>query len=105
MGQEKREPYVRFSFARTSDGLQIGDLGHNEDPDCGDRHTHLYQPGYNPFIEMHDVRLVKVLESWEGMIERGDWVVDTKGVKGTIEEFKKADTEEDWEKFVIPISW
>jgi hypothetical protein len=57
------------------------------------------------FIEMHQVRLVKVLESWEGMVEKGDWKIGARGVDGTVEDFKEADTEEGWSKFVIPISW
>jgi hypothetical protein len=54
---------------------------------------------------MHQVRLVKVLESWEGMVEKGDWKIGARGVDGTVEDFKEADTEEGWSKFVIPISW
>jgi hypothetical protein len=54
---------------------------------------------------MHQVRLIKVLESWKGMVDRGDWTVGVRGVEGTVEAFEKADTEEGWWKFVIPISW
>lgn len=79
-------------FARTSDGLNIGDRRASEDSSCGDRYTELYQQGWNPFIEMHQVRLVKVLENWRGMVERGDWKVGVSGVEGTIEAFKEADT-------------
>jgi hypothetical protein len=92
-------------FARTSDGLQIGDRRISEEPSCSNRYTDLYQQGWNPFIEMHQVRLVKVLESWEGMVEKGDWKIGARGVDGTVEDFKEADTEEGWSKFVIPISW
>jgi hypothetical protein len=92
-------------FARTSDGLQIGDARISGEPSCDDRYTGLYQQGWNPFIEMHQVRLIKVLESWKGMVERGDWKVGVKGVEGTIEAFREADTEEGWWKFVISISW
>jgi hypothetical protein len=92
-------------FARTSDGLQIGDRRISEDPSCGDRYTDLYQQGWNPFIEMHQVRLIKVLESWNGMVERGDWKIGAGGIEGTIETFKEADTEEGWWKFVVPIGW
>jgi hypothetical protein len=83
-------------FARTSDGLQIGDRRISEEPSCDDRYTELYQQGWNPFIEMHQVRLVKVLESWKEMVERGDWNIGASGVEGTIEAFKGADTEEEW---------
>lgn len=92
-------------FARLSDGLQIGDQRGSEDRSCGDRYTDLYQQGWNPVIEMHRVRLVKVLESWKGMIERGDWKVGASGVEGTIEAFNEADTEEGWQKIVIPVGW
>ena len=92
-------------FARMSDGLQIADQRYSENSSCGDRYTDLYQQGWNPFIEMHQVRLVKVLESWKGMVERGDWKVGAKGVIGTIETFNEADTENGWRKFVIPIGW
>jgi hypothetical protein len=92
-------------FARMSDGLQIGDQRYSEDRSYSDRHTETYQQGWNPFIEMHQVRLLKILESWKGMVERGDWKVGAEGVEGTIEAFKEADTEEGWRKFVIPIGW
>jgi hypothetical protein len=92
-------------FARTSDGLQIGDERSSEDSSCGDRYTDLYQQGWNPFVEMHQVRLVKILESWKGMVERGDWKVGADGVEGTIEALKEADTEDGWWKFVVPCGW
>jgi hypothetical protein len=92
-------------YARLSDGLLIGDRRDSEDPTWDNRYTDLYQQGWNPFIEMHQVRLVKILESWKGMVERGDWKVGAKGVEGTIETFKEADTENGWWKFVIPIGW
>jgi hypothetical protein len=92
-------------FARISDGLQIGDERNLEDSSCGNRYTDLYQQGWNPFIEMHWVRLAKVLESWKGMVERGDWKVGANGIEGTMEAFKEADTEEGWWKFVVPIGW
>ena len=92
-------------YARTSDGLSIGDRRTEEDSSCGDRYTELYQQGWNPFIEMHKVRLIKVFESWRGMVDRGDWKVGVDGVEETIEAFKEADTEEGWWKFVVPIGW
>jgi hypothetical protein len=92
-------------FARTSDGLQIGDRRISEDPSYSDIYTELYQQGWNPFIEMHQVRLVKVLESWKGMVEKGDRKVGANEIEGTIEAFKEADTEEGWWKLVIPIGW
>lgn len=92
-------------FARTSDGLQIGEQQDSENPSFEDRHADVYQQGWNPFIEMHDVRLIKVLESWIGMVRRGDWRIRADGVEGTIEAFKESDTEQGWEKFVVPLGW
>ncbi|GAB7353348.1 hypothetical protein MBLNU459_g3833t1 [Dothideomycetes sp. NU459] len=92
-------------FARTSDGLQIEDPQDSEDADCGDRHGDLYQQGWNPFIEMHPVRLIKVLESWTKMVQRGHWKIGAEGVEGTIDAFKEADTEQAWEEFIVPVSW
>ncbi|THW47914.1 hypothetical protein D6D21_03171 [Aureobasidium pullulans] len=92
-------------FARTSDGLQIGDHQDGQDACCADRIADLYQPGWNPFIEMHEVRLVKILDSWKGMVERGDWTVGAEGIQDNIDAFKEADTEENWRKFIVPITW
>lgn len=92
-------------FARTSDGARFGENRRSPEVEPKDTHADLYQPGYQPFVEMHEVRLVKVLRSWIGMIERDDWKVGSEGVQGTIEEFREADTEEGWSKFVVPVSW
>jgi hypothetical protein len=54
---------------------------------------------------MHQVRLIKVLESWKGMVERGDCKIGAGGIEATIEAFKEADTEEGLWKFVVPIGW
>lgn len=54
---------------------------------------------------MHEVRLVKILESWRGMVERGDWAVGAEGIQDSIDAFKEADTGEDWQKFVVPVGW
>lgn len=92
-------------FARTSDGLQIGDHQDGQDACCADRIADLYQPGWNPFIEMHEVRLVKILDSWKGMVERGDWTVGAEGIQDSIDAFKEADTEKNWRKFAVPVGW
>jgi hypothetical protein len=39
------------------------------------------------------------------MVQRGDWEVDANGVMGGIDEWKKADSEELWEKYVIRPTW
>jgi hypothetical protein len=36
------------------------------------------------------------------MVEGGIWKVDENGVVGDMETWKEADTEEGWEKYVIP---
>lgn len=89
-------------FARTSDGERFGE---SYDANLKDTHSELYQPGYQAFVAFHEVRLVKILESWTDMIERGDWEVGPEGVEGTIDAFKEADTSEGWSKFVVPVSW
>lgn len=92
-------------FARTSDGARFGETSWSPDVESKDTHADLYQPGYQPFVEMHEVRLVKMLESWTGMIERGDWKVGLEGVEGTVDAFKEADTSGGWSNFVVPVSW
>jgi hypothetical protein len=92
--------------ARTSDGSRIGE---NQGDHCGwgceDRFADLYQPGYLPFSYFHDTRLISILIHWLGMVRGGDWKVGADGVMGGIEEWKKADTEQSWEKYVIPPTW
>jgi hypothetical protein len=92
-------------FVLKSDGSRFGENTESPDVEPEDTFADLYQPGYQPFVEMHGVRLVKVIESWTRMVENGDWRVDENGVMGGMEEWKKADTEESWSKFVIPIGW
>lgn len=46
---------------------------------------------------------VGVLKTWLGMVERGDWKIDRYGVAGGIDVWREADTEQDWEKYVIPL--
>jgi hypothetical protein len=58
-----------------------------------DRNYKLYQPGYNPYIEMHHVQLWKVLENWVDMVMEDGWDVDERSVVGRIEEFREADRE------------
>jgi hypothetical protein len=67
-------------FARTGDGARFGENREAPEVEPKNRHAELYQPRYEPFVEMHDVRIVKVLESWIGMIERGDWKIGCEGV-------------------------
>jgi hypothetical protein len=92
-------------FARTSDGARFGENKGAEEVEPKDMHAELYQAGYRPSVDMHDTELVKVLESWIAMIERNDWTVGSEGVEGTISDFREADTELGWSKFVVPIGW
>ncbi|KAF2819762.1 hypothetical protein CC86DRAFT_412683 [Ophiobolus disseminans] len=94
-------------YAQKSDGARFGEKPNHADDDVRpiDTFSNVYQPGHQPLTEMHQVRLFCVLENWLGMVQRGDWKVDANGVMGDIDEWKKADTEESWEKYVIPPTW
>jgi hypothetical protein len=94
-------------YARKSDGSLFGENVRDTDELVGSQDTlaDVYQPGHQAFTEGHSVRLFFVLENWLGMVQRGDWKVDANGVMGGIDEWKKADTEESWEKYVIPPTW
>lgn len=93
-------------FARTSDGARFGENTEDHDAvEAKDTHADLYQPGYQPFGEIHGVRLVKVLRSWTEMVTKGDWRIDGQGVVGGMDEWRKADTEQDWNKFFVPVDW
>jgi hypothetical protein len=92
-------------FARTSDGARFGENTEDDEVEPKNTVSDLYQPGYQPFVDIHGVRLVKILRCWKGMVERGDWEVDKHGVTGDADEWQKADTADAWEKFVAPIDW
>lgn len=87
-------------FARTSDGVRIGDAA-----DYSERIAELYQLGWNRSINIHEVELLGVLQTWRNMVERGDWKIGAEGVQGSVEGFGEADTEEGWWKFVVPVGW
>jgi hypothetical protein len=93
-------------FARTSDGARFGENTEDaENVEPRDTFADLYQPGYQPFGEIHGVRLVGVLRCWVEMVERGDWLVGGDGVVGGMEEWRRTDTEGEWAKFVVPVGW
>jgi hypothetical protein len=92
-------------FVRTSDGVRFGENTEAPEVEPNDRHDALYQQEYQPFFDMHETRLVKVLDSWIGMIESDDWKVGLERVEGTISDFREADTEPGWLKFVVLVSW
>ena len=93
-------------YARKSDGARFGENTQNaEDVQPHDTFADVYQPGHQPFTEMHAVRLIWILQNWLGIVQSGDWEVDAEGVVGGVDEWRKADTEDSWENFVIPITW
>jgi hypothetical protein len=58
--------------ARKSDGSRFGENRQSAVIRARDRYVHLYQPGYQPFTDMHPCRLFSVLHNWLGMVRRGD---------------------------------
>lgn len=84
-------------LARKSDGHPIGD-GNFKD---------LYQHGFKPFGGdwTRAQRLVRLLDNWTGMVERGLWEVGEDGVLGGIEKFKEADAEARWRDYWIEPDW
>jgi len=85
-------------FARRGDGTNFAG---GEDWRGKDSFTELYQPGRRAFEDFQAQSLARVLESWLGMVERGDWKVDENGVVGDMETWREADTGEGWRKYVI----
>jgi hypothetical protein len=94
-------------WARTGDlalfGEQENDL--NGTAWSTPRSTFLFQSGYNHFIERHDVQLKNVLWLWTELVQYGIWEVDEHGVKGGMEKWREADTEEHWWDYTMPKSW
>ncbi|KAI4614255.1 uncharacterized protein J4E87_009653 [Alternaria ethzedia] len=85
--------------AKRGDGTNFG--GEKDGPGI-DSYTELYQPGRRALEDFQAQSLAGVLESWLGMVERGDWKVDENGVMGDMETWRGADTEEGWMKYVVP---
>lgn len=85
-------------YAQKSDGTKIRD-------ERGGGQGSLYQPGYQAVCDTHGANLACVLKNWYDMVKNGDWEVGPEGVIGGIEEFKKADTEDGFEKFVCLSRW
>lgn len=93
------------NFARTSDGTRLGEDRDYDTVTSKDTFGRRYQHGHQPFVELHQVRLVNMLRSWLAIIERGDWKIDANGVMDSINEWKKADMEKCCERYVIPANW
>ena len=85
--------------AKRDDGTNFAD---EKDGPGIDSYTELYQPGRRALEDFQAQSLAGVLESWLGMVERGDWKVDENGVVGDVETWREADTEEGWRKYVVP---
>lgn len=95
----------RQGYAKSSDLALFSENTEAEDATPKDMNDKLFSPGHNPYIEMHNMQLYRVLEKWADMVEEGSWDVDENGVAGGMEKFKNADTEEHWEKYVIDQDW
>jgi hypothetical protein len=87
-------------YARTSDGTRFGENKQDTQVNGNDSFADLYQPGHQSFPE----RLSSVLTSWLDMVQRGDWKVGANGVMGGVDKWKKADTEESSEKYVVLVT-
>ena len=61
----------------------------------------LYSIGWNPFIAPHPTQLVSILTLWYRNLMSGAWEVDEEGVKGGIEKYREADTEEHCMEYVV----
>ncbi|EFX03592.1 hypothetical protein CMQ_520 [Grosmannia clavigera kw1407] len=97
-------------FARTADGARFGENKEARGTvvQAHDTFSDLYQPGYIPFGEQHDVRLAHVLREWLKQIEDSQWFVGPEGVIGGMDKWREADTENGWQDYVIPtqaIEW
>ncbi|KAF1825884.1 uncharacterized protein K489DRAFT_386428 [Dissoconium aciculare CBS 342.82] len=94
-------------WARKSNGELMGEHRQDEGENPGRTpcSTDLFQLGHNVFIRNHNVQLKNVLWLWTEMVEEGMWEVDSDGIKGGMEKWKEADTEEHWEDYVLPLDW
>ncbi|OCK81872.1 hypothetical protein K432DRAFT_403430 [Lepidopterella palustris CBS 459.81] len=87
-------PLGSNGWVRKADWSFVGDEWH-----VVYNYTELYQMGTNSFVNGHAILLHQVLRSWRAMVEDGVWEVDGDGVKGGMEMWKMADTEEGWWRF------
>ncbi|KAL3442491.1 hypothetical protein BJX65DRAFT_312803 [Aspergillus insuetus] len=92
-------------WARLSNLEVFGKSSLDDDAKPEDVNDALYQPGYNAFTPVHSVQLHKVLSNWAERVESGDWDVTEDGVAGGLDKFREADTEENWAKYWIPLTW
>lgn len=94
-------------YARTADGARFGENKEDRGPlgRPGLSFHSLFQSGYSPFIESHEVRLAQVLRAWTRLVERGVWEVGPDGILSGVDKWHEADTAARWEDYIIPISW
>lgn len=92
-------------WARLSDHEVLGMTPWDDEPQPADVNSELYQSGYNGFFGLRDVQIHKVLLNWAERVECGHWTITWDGVEGGIEKFRKADTEADWQKYWLPLTW
>lgn len=100
-------PIGANGYARMSDGSRFCE--DKEEPNLKealrkiDTWADLYRPGYQPFEDMREHRLLTLLENWRERVESGDWSIGADGVEGTMDVFREADTEHGWQKYVLPV--
>ncbi|KAF7518591.1 hypothetical protein G7054_g13402 [Neopestalotiopsis clavispora] len=104
------EPVGAFGYARKADGSRFGEKLMDSSAITGyglrgGTFSDLFQLGYNPYAEMHDVQLEQVLDAWRELVESGEWTIGEDGVQDPIEKFKDADTKTKWNKYVVPVKW
>ncbi|KAL5332457.1 hypothetical protein BJX70DRAFT_407619 [Aspergillus crustosus] len=93
-------------WARMSNGEPFGIRYGEVDPKPTDTSWQIYQSGtFNGFVNDRSLQIHKVLENWAERVGSGDWDVGEDGVRGGVERFWEADTEEHWRKYWIPPSW
>jgi hypothetical protein len=72
-----------------------------------DKAAELFQHGYKPFggDYYRPQRLERLLDHWRMLVDEGIWSVGPQGVEGTVDFFKKADTEAHWRDYCISPTW
>jgi hypothetical protein len=90
---------------RISDGAISEENPHDDDDHVRvlDTLADIHEPGNSPFAVTHAAVPLSVLTKWITMILQGEGLVNEGGVMDGIDEWKKADTEENWEKYVLPV--
>ncbi|KAJ5803687.1 uncharacterized protein N7503_006137 [Penicillium pulvis] len=88
--------FTRSAYARQSDMRAVDRNGAGE----------LFQHGFKPFGGAYGrpQRLERLLDRWRKLVEDGVWSVGPEGVKGTIDTFKDAETDQ-WKDCFIPPTW